>query len=76
MSLATSSIAFQMNHEAQLRRIEFEREAQRARDAAFAAQEKLPQGIEDLTPGSPSNERSGPRLRNMILRRTPGTSAA
>jgi hypothetical protein len=76
MSLATSSIAFQMKHESQLRRIEFEREVQRAKYAAIAVRDELPQGIEDLTPGSHSNGRSGPRLRNMILRRTPGTSAA
>jgi hypothetical protein len=76
MLFATSSIAFQMKHEAQLRRIEFEREARLAKQAAIATREALPPGIEDLTPGSDSNGQSGLRLKNLILRRNSSTSLA
>ncbi len=74
MLLATSSIAFQMKHEAELRRIALEREVKRAREVAIATRDELPRGIEDLTPGRDTNVRSLPRWRAVIVRRIPGLS--
>jgi len=74
--LATSSIVVQMKHEAIYKNTQIERAARLAQNGAIATREKLPPGIEEMTPQTESNRQSRLRLKSFILRRVPGSSPA